>query len=291
MPPDIRGTRRDRPARHSQHLPPSPTRVSTLATTQRTKLGVETDRSIYLSLSESERNETHAPSFDRIEANRRVKRIGGVSADRLSSSGYGTKRLFRVTTMDPRRGACSECGTPTVARPPRTRALYERETGIDRTGACACPLLRLSSPPPPPPSIRFLVLLSLSLSLRALSNERACLLLVYDRDQTDWINRKSLPPPRLQVTDRHPFRERVHLGSTCPLSRFVRRTMRMMTTMVMIIVIIIITSERQQVSKRDSKILFRWIVLNGGGCGPLPDDYNYNRSRFDAPQLPRLIAI
>lgn len=195
MPPDIRGTRRDRPARHSQHLPPSPTRVSTLATTQRTKLGVETDRSIYLSLSESERNETHAPSFDRIEANRRVKRIGGVSADRLSSSGYGTKRLFRVTTMDPRRGACSECGTPTVARPPRTRALYERETGIDRTGACACPLLRLSSPPPPPPSIRFLVLLSLSLSLRALSNERACLLLVYDRDQTDWINRKSLPPP------------------------------------------------------------------------------------------------
>ena len=77
----------------------------------------------------------------------KVQRIGRVSkqAERLSSSDdTATKRLFRET-MDSRRGACSECGTPTVARPPRTRALYERETGIDRTGACACPLLRLSS--------------------------------------------------------------------------------------------------------------------------------------------------
>lgn len=46
-----------------------------------------------------------------------------------------------VDALYPRRGACSECGTPTVARPSRTSALYERETGIDRTGACACPLL------------------------------------------------------------------------------------------------------------------------------------------------------
>lgn len=166
----------------------------------------------------------------------KAQRIGRVSkpADRLSSSDdTPTKRLFRET-MDSRRGACSECGTPTVARPPRTRALYERETGIDRTGACACPLLRLFSSFSSSSSTSCLLRYAswsffASLSLSALLSSpllsarfRASLPSSptspttgrecdsdhdrdHDRGQTDWINRK---PRRLQVTDRHPFRER-----------------------------------------------------------------------------------
>lgn len=120
-----------------------------------------------------------------------------------------TTRTNRDTTdnLYPRRGACSDCGTPTVARPPRTSALYERETGIDRTGACACPLL-CSPPLLLPPLIRFLVLLRRSSSSRfsLFSQSFLGFLIRHDRPRarlrprpaprprprprpTDWINR------------------------------------------------------------------------------------------------------
>lgn len=172
------------------------------------------------------------------EQQRRRSRRGGSVAFRNRPTVYPRATIRQRNVCSGKRGTRDAAHVPNaerqLSRAPRGRELYTsgRRASIGR--ALALARFSGSPPPPPPPPICFLVLLRLSLSL-SLSLSSPLLSARFraslpssppspttgrerdsdrdrDRDRTDWINRK---PRRLQVTDRHPFRERTRatLGS------------------------------------------------------------------------------
>lgn len=192
MPPDIRGTRRDR--LHDPTLA-SPTRVSTL----RRHLAKKRNRSSRNRSLESERNETHAPSFLHAKPNRNEGLRGSVASFRPTVYPRAATRNVCSGKRWTRDAAHVPNAERQLSRAPRGRELYTsgRRASIGRALALArfsdSSLLSSTFDTLPAPS------LSLSLSARFRASLpprlRAAAGRESDRDQTDWINRKSSPPP------------------------------------------------------------------------------------------------